>query len=209
MTTLVRFNAGRWAPVREVAVMQNELSRLMNGLFEGNGRQTQSWVPTLDAWETEQRARLRIRPAGIAQDGDLGRGRGRHAHRLGRADARAEVSEESFHRYERRYGTLLALRRAPAGSGRGRDQGLLQGRRARDPRSQARAGEAEEDRDRSRRRAPGDDRGPRAGAAVTERAPFPPAAAATGRLRGRPSVLVREPLADAVGDRGHLELRSR
>jgi len=25
----------------------------MNGLFEGTGRVTQSWVPTLDAWETE------------------------------------------------------------------------------------------------------------------------------------------------------------
>lgn len=53
MTTLVRLNSPRWTPLREVAVMQNELSRLMNGLFEGSGRITQSWVPTLDAWETE------------------------------------------------------------------------------------------------------------------------------------------------------------
>src|SRR4051794_8911775 len=48
MTTLVR-----WDPLREAAAMHTELSRLMNGLFEGPGRQTQAWVPTLDVWETE------------------------------------------------------------------------------------------------------------------------------------------------------------
>ena len=35
MATLVR-----WEPIREVAAMQTELSRLMNGLFEGNGKRT-------------------------------------------------------------------------------------------------------------------------------------------------------------------------
>ena len=40
MTTLVR-----WDPFREVAAVHNELSRLMNGLYEGNGRATQTWVP--------------------------------------------------------------------------------------------------------------------------------------------------------------------
>ena len=33
MTTLVRWNTGSWAPIREMAAMQNELSRMMNGLF--------------------------------------------------------------------------------------------------------------------------------------------------------------------------------
>ena len=68
MTTLVRWNTGRWAPVREVAVMQNELSRLMNGLFEGTGRPTQSWVPTLDAWETESELVYAFDLPGIPQD---------------------------------------------------------------------------------------------------------------------------------------------
>ena len=48
MTTLVR-----WDPFREAAAVHNELSRLMNGLFEGNGQATQTWVPTLDTRETD------------------------------------------------------------------------------------------------------------------------------------------------------------
>ena len=48
MATLVR-----WEPIRELATLQTEMSRLMNGLFEGNGRTTQSWVPAVDVWETE------------------------------------------------------------------------------------------------------------------------------------------------------------
>jgi HSP20 family protein len=48
MATLVR-----WEPFRELASLQSEMSRLMNGLDEGPGRVTQSWVPPLDVWETD------------------------------------------------------------------------------------------------------------------------------------------------------------
>src|SRR5206468_5090528 len=48
MATLVR-----WEPFREIASLQNEMSRFMNGLLEGNGRTNQAWVPALDVWETE------------------------------------------------------------------------------------------------------------------------------------------------------------
>ena len=63
MATLVR-----WDPIREVAAVQNELSRLMNGLFEGNGRATQSWVPTVDAWETEDALVYAFDLPGVPQD---------------------------------------------------------------------------------------------------------------------------------------------
>ena len=43
MTTLIR-----WEPFREAAAVHNELSRLMNGLYEGNGRSTQTWLPGRD-----------------------------------------------------------------------------------------------------------------------------------------------------------------
>ena len=98
MTTLVRWNTGRWAPTREVAVMQNELSRLMNGLFEGNGRQTQSWVPTLDAWETESELVYAFDLPGIPQDA-----------------ISVEVEDEHFHRVERRYGTFTRSVGLPQG----------------------------------------------------------------------------------------------
>jgi HSP20 family protein len=43
----------RWEPFRELATLQTEMSRLMNGLLEGNGRTMQSWVPPVDVWETD------------------------------------------------------------------------------------------------------------------------------------------------------------
>ena len=48
MATLVR-----WEPLRELATLQTEMSRLLNGVFEGSGRTTQNWVPAVDVWETE------------------------------------------------------------------------------------------------------------------------------------------------------------
>ena len=63
MATLVR-----WDPFREVTAMHNELSRLMSGLFEGNGGQTRSWVPTLDAWETDGELVYAFDLPGIPQD---------------------------------------------------------------------------------------------------------------------------------------------
>src|SRR5690242_9087230 len=52
MATMVR-----WAPFSELASMHNEMSRFMNGLLEGNGRTSQSWVPVADVWETEKEVR--------------------------------------------------------------------------------------------------------------------------------------------------------
>ena len=47
MATLVR-----WEPFRDIAQMQSEMGRLFDGLFEGRGRGSESWVPALDVWET-------------------------------------------------------------------------------------------------------------------------------------------------------------
>ena len=48
MTTLVR-----WDPLRDLAAFQTEMGRVMNGLFDTAGRETQAWLPALDVWETE------------------------------------------------------------------------------------------------------------------------------------------------------------
>jgi HSP20 family protein len=115
MTTLVRWNTGSWAPIREMTAMQNELSRMMNGLFEGNGRQSQAWVPTLDAWETESELVYAFDLPGVkqdeisieAQDGTLVL----TAERV----RSSEVAEESYHRTERRYGTFTRSVGLPQG----------------------------------------------------------------------------------------------
>ncbi len=63
MATLVR-----WEPFRELATLQTELSRVMNGLSEGDGRSTQSWVPPVDVWETEDELVYAFDLPGIPQD---------------------------------------------------------------------------------------------------------------------------------------------
>src|SRR4029078_552453 len=63
MATLVR-----WPPFSELASLQNELSRFMNGLHEGNGRTAQSWIPTADVWETENDVVYAFDLPGIGED---------------------------------------------------------------------------------------------------------------------------------------------
>ncbi len=57
-----------WEPFRELAALQNEMSRFMNGLAEGNGRTTQSWVPTADVWETDAEVVYAFDLPGIPED---------------------------------------------------------------------------------------------------------------------------------------------
>ena len=110
MTTLVRFD-----PLREVAAMHTELSRLMNGLFDGNCRQTQAWVPTLDVWETADALVYAFDLPGLSkdkiaievEDGALTVTATRERDR--------KVEDERFQRYERRYGEFSRTVGLPQG----------------------------------------------------------------------------------------------
>ncbi|HEX6663874.1 MAG TPA: Hsp20/alpha crystallin family protein [Gaiellaceae bacterium] len=110
MTTLVR-----WEPFREVAALQNEMSRFMNGLLEGNGRTTQAWVPALDVWETEDEIVYALDLPGIPEDKisvELDDG----ALTIGAERERAEaVSNERSYRFERRFGTFSRTFAVPQG----------------------------------------------------------------------------------------------
>jgi len=110
MTTLVR-----WEPFREAAAMHNELSRLMNGLFEGSGRQSQTWVPTLDVWETESALVYAFDLPGISQESinvEVEDGALTVAAERSRT---TEVSQERFHRFERRFGSFSRTVGLPQG----------------------------------------------------------------------------------------------
>src|SRR5437016_14145720 len=101
MTTLVR-----WDPLREAAAMQTELSRLVNGLFDGAGRQTQAWVPTVDIWETEDTVRYAFDLPGLDQDAiaiEVEDGALTVSATRERAN---EIDNERFHRLERHTGTF-------------------------------------------------------------------------------------------------------
>jgi len=110
MATLVR-----WEPFREVAALQNEMSRFMNGLLEGNGRTTQSWIPTLDAWETDGEVVYAFDLPGIPQDTisvELDDGTLTVTAERERKDV---AKEQGFYRYERRFGTFARTVGVPQG----------------------------------------------------------------------------------------------
>lgn len=110
MATLVR-----WTPYTELASLHNEMSRLMNGLLEGNGSETQSWVPALDVWETENEIVYAFDLPGVPEDkisvefedGSL---------TVNAERERTETqSEERFYRVERRFGSFSRTIGLPQG----------------------------------------------------------------------------------------------
>ena len=110
MATLVR-----WAPFTELASLQNEMSRFMNGLLEGNGRTTQSWIPTADVWETDGEIIYAFDLPGIPEDKisiELDEG----ALTVSAERERAEhVEDGRFYRFERRFGTFTRTIGLPQG----------------------------------------------------------------------------------------------
>jgi HSP20 family protein len=110
MATLVR-----WEPFREIASLQNEMSRFMNGLLEGNGRTAQNWVPALDVWETESEIVYALDLPGIAEDKisvELDEGA---LTVTAERERTQEESDERFYRFERRYGTFTRTFGVPQG----------------------------------------------------------------------------------------------
>jgi HSP20 family protein len=105
----------RWDPFREVAVMHNELSRLMNGLMEGNGRQTQSWVPTLDVWETENEVVYAFDLPGVSEDAISVEVEDSSLTVSATRERKEEVANDRYHRLERRYGTFARTVNLPQG----------------------------------------------------------------------------------------------
>ena len=110
MATLVR-----WEPFREVAAMQNELSRLMNGLLEGNGKQTQAWVPALDVWETDDELVYAFDLPGIPQDKISVEAEDGALTVSAERERTEQVSQERFHRFERRFGAFSRTVGLPQG----------------------------------------------------------------------------------------------
>jgi len=110
MATLVR-----WEPFREVAALQNEMSRFMNGLLEGNGGTNQAWVPALDVWETEDELVYAVDLPGIPEK-DISVELDDGALTISAERSRTqEETQDRFYRYERRYGTFSRTIGVPQG----------------------------------------------------------------------------------------------
>ena len=110
MTTLVR-----WDPLRDLATFQSEMSRMMNGLFDGPGRATQSWVPPLDVWETESELVYAVDLPGIPEKDIAIEVQDDTLTVTATRERQAEESGERFYRFERRSGTFSRAVGLPSG----------------------------------------------------------------------------------------------
>jgi HSP20 family protein len=95
----------RWDPFREVAALHNELSRFMNAI-EGNGRTTQSWVPALDVWETDDALVYAFDLPGVEEDKISVEVEDSMLTVSAERERTEEVSGDRFHRFERRHGAF-------------------------------------------------------------------------------------------------------
>jgi HSP20 family protein len=109
MATLVR-----WEPFRELASLQNEMSRLMNA-FEGNGRTAQNWVPALDVWETEGELVYAFDLPGIPQEKVSVEYEDGALTVTAEREREQQVENDRFFRFERRFGTFSRTVGLPQG----------------------------------------------------------------------------------------------
>jgi HSP20 family protein len=107
----------RWEPFRELATLQTEMSRLMNGLLEGNGRSGQSWVPPVDVWETENEIVYAFDLPGIPEEKISVELHDDTLTVTGEREHKEERSEDGFYRYERRFGSFSRTLGVPQGVG--------------------------------------------------------------------------------------------
>ena len=110
MSTLVR-----WEPFRELASLQNEMGRGMNGLIDGQGRATQTWAPALDVWETPTEVVYAFDLPGIAEDAISVEVKDETLTVSAERTKTEETNDNGFYRFERRYGTFARAVGLPQG----------------------------------------------------------------------------------------------
>jgi HSP20 family protein len=111
MTTLVR-----WEPFREIAALQNDMGRLMSAfLGQTNGDTARTWVPAVDAWETENELVYAFDLPGIPEDKIAVEFDDGSLTVSGERDRVAETKEDGFYRFERRVGSFSRTVGLPQG----------------------------------------------------------------------------------------------
>jgi HSP20 family protein len=110
MTTLVR-----WDPLREVASLQNDMSRLMGTVFGVGNGESRSWIPAVDVWETEDELIYAFDLPGIPEDKIAVEFDDGSLTVSGERERTEEVSGDRLYRYERRFGTFSRTIGLPQG----------------------------------------------------------------------------------------------
>ena len=114
MATLVR-----WQPFQELAALQAEMARMLNGVSQGTvgngGSQTSSWVPAVDVWETENELVFAFDLPGVPEDKINVELEDGALTISAEREKTAETNGERFYRFERRYGTFSRTVSLPQG----------------------------------------------------------------------------------------------
>jgi HSP20 family protein len=111
MATLVR-----WDPFRELAALQNELSRFAGVFRETNGSGgDRTWVPALDVWETDDEVVYAFDLPGIAEDKIAVEFENGVLTVSADRERGSEVKQDGFYRYERRVGSFARAISLPEG----------------------------------------------------------------------------------------------
>lgn len=110
MTTLVR-----WEPFRELAQMQGEMGRFVNGLLNGQSTSPQSWVPAIDVWETDSELVYAFDLPGMSEDDISIEVHDDTLTVSGERQRSIEERGDRFYRFERRYGSFARAVGLPAG----------------------------------------------------------------------------------------------
>jgi HSP20 family protein len=112
MATLVR-----WEPFREIATLQNEMSRLMDTALGGNGETaTRAWVPAVDVWETEGELVYAFDLPGIPEEKISVEFEDGALVVSGERERSKEASQENYYRFERRFGSFTRTVGLPQGA---------------------------------------------------------------------------------------------
>ena len=100
----------RWDPFRDLMSIQNELNRLFGRTYvgtEGTAATGGAWVPPMDIYETEDKFVVSVELAGVDPEGVEVSVEDSTLTVSGERRFSREVSEEQYHRVERRYGQFV------------------------------------------------------------------------------------------------------
>ena len=111
MATLVR-----WEPFREIATLQNEMSRLMNSIGTNGELTSRTWVPAVDVWENENELVYAFDLPGIPEDKISVEFEDGALVVSGERERTQEASEENYYRFERRFGSFARTVGLPQGA---------------------------------------------------------------------------------------------
>jgi HSP20 family protein len=111
MATLVR-----WEPFREIAALQNDMGRLMSAfLGHTNADTARTWIPAVDAWETENELVYAFDLPGIPEDKIAVEFDDGSLTVSGERERVHEAKNDGFYRFERRFGSFSRTVGLPQG----------------------------------------------------------------------------------------------